>query len=728
MASNTDSLEQASAQTDDSIRLDPRQNHDDPLLDSLMIICKLHNIITSRNVLTAGLPLQANQLTLSAFPRAAQRAGLKARVLQRPLEKISALSLPAVVLLKNDQAAVLIGWDEQQRARLLPTETEGGEIVLEREVLAENYSGKTIFIQPGHEFDSQPTATIPRTKSWFKDTLKLSKFLYLDAVVASFIINVIAIATPLFVMNVYDRVVPNQATATLWVLAIGITIAFIFDLILKVLRGICLDLAGKKTDLIVSAALFERLLGMKMKARPNRVGGFTQHFQEYQSVRDFLSSLTLTALIDFPFTLLILLVIAIIGGPLAFIPLLCYPIALAANWMMQKPLLAQVEKTYRLSSERQAMLVETLTGLDAIKVNNAQSERQYQWEQIIGQLSRLELKVKSLSYIAVNFTAWIQQISGVLLIVAGVYSIIAGNLSMGGLIACYLLNRRAMMPIGQLCSLITRYQRAKMTKASIDRMMVLEQEVQEGEVPLKRETLSGAIEFRDVSFHYPQNQYMSLNGISLKIEPGEKVGIIGRSGSGKSSLAKLLVGFYQPDNGTILVDGIDARQLDVNDIRHNIGYAPQDIHLFSGTLRDNLLSGAGYIDDETMIRAATLAGVHEFARRHPSGYNMQVGERGMNLSGGQRQAVALARSLLLDPPILLMDEPTSSMDNTSEDLIKKALTPMVSNKTLLLVTHRASLLTLVDRLIILDNGKIIADGPKESVMNALKKGQIHAQR
>lgn len=728
MASNTDSLEQASAQTDDSIRLDPRQNHDDPLLDSLMIICKLHNIITSRNVLTAGLPLQANQLTLSTFPRAAQRAGLKARVLQRPLEKISALSLPAVVLLKNDQAAVLIGWDEQQRARLLPTETEGGEIVLEREVLAENYSGKTIFIQPGHEFDSQPTATIPRTKSWFKDTLKLSKFLYLDAVVASFIINVIAIATPLFVMNVYDRVVPNQATATLWVLAIGITIAFIFDLILKVLRGICLDLAGKKTDLIVSAALFERLLGMKMKARPNRVGGFTQHFQEYQSVRDFLSSLTLTALIDFPFTLLILLVIAIIGGPLAFIPLLCYPIALAANWMMQKPLLAQVEKTYRLSSERQAMLVETLTGLDAIKVNNAQSERQYQWEQIIGQLSRLELKVKSLSYIAVNFTAWIQQISGVLLIVAGVYSIIAGNLSMGGLIACYLLNRRAMMPIGQLCSLITRYQRAKMTKASIDRMMDLEQEVQEGEVPLKRETLSGAIEFRDVSFHYPQNQYMSLNGISLKIEPGEKVGIIGRSGSGKSSLAKLLVGFYQPDNGTILVDGIDARQLDVNDIRHNIGYAPQDIHLFSGTLRDNLLSGAGYIDDETMIRAATLAGVHEFARRHPSGYNMQVGERGMNLSGGQRQAVALARSLLLDPPILLMDEPTSSMDNTSEDLIKKALTPMVSNKTLLLVTHRASLLTLVDRLIILDNGKIIADGPKESVMNALKKGQIHAQR
>ena len=728
MASNTDPLEQVTSSTDNTIRHDPRQNHDDPLLDSLMIVCQLHNIVTSRNVLTGGLPLDEHRLTLSAFPRAAKRAGLKARVLQRPLEKITAISLPAIVLLKNDQAAVLIEWDDQQRARLLTTETEGGEIVLEREALAENYSGKTIFIQPGHEYDRQPTATIPRTRSWFKDTLKLSKFLYLDSVVASFIINVIAIATPLFVMNVYDRVVPNQATATLWVLAIGISIAFVFDLILKVLRGICLDIAGKKTDLIVSAALFERLLGMKMKERPQRVGGFTQQFQEYQSVRDFLSSFTLTALIDFPFTLLILLVIGIIGGPLALIPLLCYPIALGINWMLQRPLLEQVQKTYRLSTERQAMLVETITGLDAIKVNNAQSERQYQWEQIIGQLSKLELRVKSLSYLAVNLTAWIQKIAGVVMIVVGVYSIIAGNLSMGGLIACYLLNRRAMMPIGQLCSLITRYQRAKMTKATIDRMMDLDQEVQEDEVPLKRETLSGAIEFRDVTFHYPQNQYMSLNGISLKIEPGEKVGIIGRSGSGKSSLAKLLVGFYQPDEGTILIDGIDARQLDVHDVRHNIGYAPQDIHLFSGTLRDNLLSGASYVDEETMLRAATLAGVHEFARRHPSGYNMQVGERGMNLSGGQRQAVALARALLLDPPVLLMDEPTSSMDNTSEDLIKKALTPLVSNKTLLLVTHRASLLTLVDRLIILDNGKIIADGPKESVMTALKKGQIHAQR
>lgn len=709
-------------------RLDPRQSHDDPLLDALMIVCKLHNIGTSRNVLTAGLPLAAHTLTTETFPRAAGRAGLKARVVQRGLENITALSLPAILLLKNNQAAVLIGWDAQQRVRLLPSETEGGEITVSPETLAENYSGRVIFISPEHEFDAQPTATLPRTKAWFQDTLKLSKSLYLDAVVASFLVNLVALSAPLFVMNVYDRVVPNQATATLWVLAIGISIAFVFDFVLKILRGICLDLAGKKTDLVVSSALFERLLGMKMKLRPQRVGSFAQNFQEFQSIRDFLSSLTLTAFIDLPFTLLILLVIGIIGGPLVFIPLLAYPLALLVNWLIQRPLMSRVRKTYQLSNERQAMLVETLTGLDAIKINNAQSERQYQWEHLTGQLSKLELRVKSLSYVAVNFTAWLQQFSGVALIVAGVYIIIGGNLSMGGLIACYLLHRRAMMPIGQLCSLITRYQRARMTKATIDRMMDLEQEVQDDEVPLKRETLSGAIELRDVTFIYPGNQYASLSNVSLTIQPGEKVGIIGRSGSGKSSLAKLLVGFYQPDSGNVLIDGIDARQIDVHDLRHNIGYAPQDIHLFSGTLRENLVYGASYVDDETMLRVATLTGVHEFARRHPSGYNMQVGERGMSLSGGQRQAVALARALLLDPPVLLMDEPTSSMDNTSEDLIKKALAPVIANKTLLMVTHRASLLTLVDRLIIVDNGKIIADGPKESVMSALKKGQIHANR
>ena len=569
---------------------------------------------------------------------------------------------------------------------------------------------------------------MPRTKSWFKDTLKLSRFLYMDAVLASLLINLIALGTPLFTMNVYDRVVPNQATVTLWVLAVGICLAFVFDLILKMLRGICLDIAGKKSDLIISSTLFERIVGMEMKERPARVGSFAQNIHEFQSLRDFLSSLTLTTIIDLPFTLLLLIVIGIIGGALAWIPVLTLPIALLCSWALQKPVNAAVAKTMSLASERQALLIETLSSLDAIKVNNAQSERQFQWEQTLGSLSRLELRVKTLSSLASNLTGWFQQISGVVMIIVGVYMIIDGKLSMGGLIACYMLNGRALMPLGQLTGLIARYQQAKLTIKNTEKMMSLTQERRADENPLKREQLQGSIEFRDVDFSYPEQQNLSLHKINLTIQPSERIGIIGRSGSGKSSLSKLIVNLYQPSAGNLLIDGIDSRQLDVNDLRHSIGYVPQDIQLFNGTLRDNLLCGARYVDDETMLRAAELAGVNEFARLHPDGYNLQVGERGSQLSGGQRQAVALARALLLDPPLLLLDEPTSSMDNTSEEKIKHALAPCIAGKTLLLVTHRASMLSLVDRLIIVDKGRIIADGPKGVVMDALKKGQINASR
>ena len=700
----------------DEINFDQRELCDDPLLDSLMTICTLHGKASSRVSLTAGLPLRNNRLTLPVFPRAAARAGLRVRMLKRELGKINALSLPAILILKNNRTAVLFGWSENGQARLLTGDTNGGEIAVEPSVLAEEYSGITLFIQPIHQSERTKASLLPRTRTWFRDTLKLSRFLYVDAIVASFLINVIALCTPLFVMNVYDRVVPNQATSTLWVLAIGITVAFLFDLLLKTLRSRCLDIAGKKTDMI----------GMAIKARPARMGSFAQNIHEIQSLRDFLSSLTMATLIDMPFTLLMLLVIGVIGGPLVFIPLVAFPLALAVSWAIQKPLNQTIDDTMKLASERQAVLIETLSGLDAMKANNAQSERQYMWESTLVTLSKKELRVKTLSTLAVNFTAWLQQFSGVAMIVAGVYLIIEGQLSMGGLIACYMLNGRALVPMGQLSGLVTRYQQAKMTMKTTEDMMDLPQERQDDRPLVAREKLLGGITFQNVTFTYPGQKRPSLNNLSFTITPGERVGIIGRSGSGKSSLAKLIIGFYQPDSGEILLDGMDANQIDVNDVRHNIGYGPQDIHLFSGTLRENLISGASYVENEALLRASQQAGVHEFARKHPDGYNMQVGERGLNLSGGQRQAVMLARALLLEPPVLLLDEPTSSMDNTTEDSVRRALMDSIKGRTLLLVTHRASMLSLVDRLIIIDRGRIIADGPRENVLVALKKGQIHA--
>ena len=702
---------------------DPRARHDDPLLDSLLSLCALHQRPASRAMLSAGLPLPAQRLTAELLPRAAARAGLQGRWLQRPLRQIPAIALPALLLLKEGRAAILLAHEGEQ-ARLLLSESEGGEVRVALDLLEEDYSGEVFFAQPRHAFDQDRESLIPRTRSWFRDTLKRSRWLYIDAIAASVLINLIGLFAPFFVMNVYDRVVPNQAAATLWVLALGISGAFLFDLLLKTMRGLCLDLAGKKTDLIISASLFQRIVGMAMKMRPARVGSFAQHIHEFQVLRDFLASLTLTSLIDLPFTLLVLLVIAVLGGHLVWIPLLAFPLALGLGWLLQRPLAETMERTMALSAERQSSLIETLAGLDAVKVNNAESERQYLWEQTIGTLGRLELRARMLSSLALNLTGFIQQLAGVVTIVIGVYLIIAGELSMGGLIACYMLGSRALAPLGQLSGLLTRYQQARVTMASIDQLMELPQEREEQARGLNRPQLRGAIECRQLEFRYPQQQNAALSGIDLRITPGEKVGIIGRSGSGKSSLAKLLVGLYQADSGHLLVDGVDVRQLDVGDLRHNIGYVAQDIQLFSGSLRDNLVSGARYVEDELVLQAAELAGVHEFARLHPQGYEMPVGERGQLLSGGQRQAVALARALLLDPPILLLDEPTSALDNTGEERLKRRLKPFIADKTLVLVTHRTSLLSLVDRLVVIDRGCIVADGPKADVMDALKGGRI----
>lgn len=702
------------------------EQYDDPLLDSLLVLCSLHQRSASRATLVSGLPLPDHRLTLELLPRAAARAGLQGRLLQRSLEQIPDLALPALLLLESGHSAILLAVDTQAgSARIMPSESDGGEQVIPLEQLARHYSGQAFFAQPRHRFDIDRGELIPRTKSWFRDTLKRSRALYADALAASFIINLIGMCIPLFVMNVYDRVVPNQATATLWVLALGVSGAFIFDLVLKTLRGLCLDLAGKKTDLIISATLFERITGMSMANRPARVGSFAQSIHDFQSLRDFLSSLTLASLIDLPFTLLILLVIALIGGNMAWIPFLAFPLAALVGWLLQRPLAEVMERTMALSSERQSTLIETLSGLDAVKVNNAQSERQHLWEHTIGTLSRLELRARMLSSLAMNSTAFLQQMAGVITIVFGVYKIIDGDLSMGGLIACYMLGSRALAPLSQVSGLLTRYQQAKVTLNSVNQMMDLPQERQEQEKPLKRHQLKGAIEFRQVNFTYPEQEQPALRDVNLAIRPGEKIGIIGRSGSGKSSLAKLIIGLNQPESGSLLVDGMDVRQLDVSDLRQNIGYVPQDIQLFAGTLRDNLTSGARFVEDETILQAAERAGVHDFARLHPKGYELQVGERGLQLSGGQRQNVALARALLLDPPILLLDEPTSAMDNATEERIKRTLSEVSADKTLLLVTHRASMLSLVERLVIVDRGRIIADGPKESVMEALKKGHIN---
>ncbi|UVL25719.1 type I secretion system permease/ATPase [Pseudomonas donghuensis] len=709
-----------------SSAIDPRQSFDDPLLDGLLILCKLHGCTASRAGLSAGLPLPEQRLSLELLPRAAARAGLQARVLRRELGAISALNLPVLLLLKDGRCAVLRRWGDDGRALILPCEAEGGEQWVSRQELLEAYAGEALFARPRHELEDLRAPLMPRVNAWFRDTLKLSRWLYSDAILASLLINLLGLMVPLFVMQTYDRVVPNQATSTLWVLTAGLLIGTLFELTLRVVRAHLLDQAGKKTDLILSATLFERITGMSMKARPATVGGFAQSIHDFQGLREFLTAVTLTSVIDLPFVVLMLAVIGLLGGWLVVIPLIAFPLTILFALFIQVRLRDTVQKSLALGAVRQALLIETLGGLETLKACSAESERQYQWESTHGALTRLDAHARNLSAIATNGTLFIQQFCGMATIVAGVYTIIAGNLSVGALVASYMLGSRVLAPLGQIAGLITRYQQAQLTMRSTDALMALPQERQAGQQPLERTHLHGALDVNHVNFRYHGQNAAALNDINFSVKPGERIGIIGRSGSGKSTLARLLMGFYAPDEGQILLDNIDLRQLDIADLRHQLGYVAHDLPLLAGSLRDNLTLGARYVSDARMLEVAELTGVSELARQHPQGFDRPVGERGQLLSGGQRQAVLLARAMLLEPPIMILDEPTSHMDNSSEDQLRQRLHGWVQGKTLLLVTHRTSLLSLVDRLLVLDNGKIVADGPKDAVIDALRKGRVGA--
>ncbi len=703
---------------------DPRLDHDDPLLDGLLILCNLHNCSASRGSLSAGLPMPEQRLSPDLLPRAAARAGLQGRLLRRELNAISALNLPVLLVLKGGRCAVLREWRADGQALILPSEAEGGEQWVSRELLQAEYAGQALFARPRHELEDLRTPLVPRVEAWFRDTLKLSRWLYADAILASLLINLLGMMVPLFVMQTYDRVVPNQAISTLWVLSIGLLLGTMFELLLRVLRSHLLDVAGKKTDVVLSATLFERITGMSMIARPASVGGFAQSIHDFQGLREFLTAVTLTSIIDLPFALLMIVVIGLLGGWIVVIPLLAFPITIIFALIIQSRLRDTVQKSLALGAERQALLIETLSGLETLKACSAESERQHKWETTHGAMTRLDAHARNLSALATNGTLFLQQFSGMATIIAGVYLIIDGNLSVGALVASYMLGSRVMAPLGQIAGLITRYQQAQITMRSTDAMMSMPQERQAKQRPLERTQLKGALDMHKVSFTYPNASGPALVGASLHMQPGERIGIIGRSGSGKSTLARLIMGFYTPEEGQLLLDGLDLRQLDVADLRHQIGYVAHDLPLLSGSLRDNLTLGARYVSDARMLEVAEMTGVSELARQHPQGFERPVGERGQLLSGGQRQAVLLARALLLDPPILVLDEPTSAMDNASEEALKAKLQPWIQGKTVLLITHRTSMLSLVDRLVVLDNGQVMADGPKDAVIDALRKGRI----
>ncbi len=697
---------------------------DDPLLDCLIVLTAIFERPHSAEALTAGLPLVQNRITPELFIRAASRAGLAARIVKRPVAEISDLSLPCVLLLKDARACVLTALNGGKATVIVP-ETGHGTVELPQDQLAQRYTGYALFARPEYQFDARSEATdIRPTRNWFWGTLGRFWRIYMQVGLAAIFVNLFAIALPLFTMNVYDRVVPTKGQETLWVLVLGVGIIFAFEFLLRMLRSYFVDTAGRSADVIMASAVFQQVLGIRLDQRPQSAGAFAQQLREFESLRDFFTSATLVTLIDLPFVLLFIGVVAIIGGPVALVPLIAVPLIIGVGWFLQVPLNEVVTRTARESAQKHALLVESIVGLETIKGLGAEGRTQRNWERFVGMTAKSAQRARELSQFGQYFTGLVSQIVSVAVVVVGVYLIFEGHLTVGALIACTILTGRAMAPLTQVAALLTRFDQSMVSLKTIDKIMSLPVERPAGTQFVHRPVLRGAMEFRDVEFTYPNQPLPALDGVSFSIRPGERVAIIGKIGSGKSTIEKLILGFYQPQKGAIRIDGTDMKQIDPADLRRNIGYVPQDVFLFFGTVRENIAMGAPYADDAAILRAARIAGVDSFVARHPQGFDLQVGERGEALSGGQRQSIAIARALVRDPNIVILDEPTSAMDKGSEDWLIARLREILESKTLVLVTQRLSLLTLVERVIVMDSGKIVADGPRDKVLETLAKGQI----
>jgi len=696
-----------------------------PLLKCLLILSRVHGVNVSGSTLLAGLPLQREQLPPSLFERAARRAGFSSRLARRALSDINPSLLPVILLLNDSQACVLLAIEGDQATVVFP-DLPQTQVQLSLGDLAARYSGRVIYARPRLQFSAR-NADIHKTIKghWFWQVIKAHRGLYRDVLLAAFMINVFALAMPLFVMNVYDRVVPNFAIETLWVLASGVAIVLCADVCLKMVRAWFVDLAASRIDITLSAAIMARVLGMRMTERPTSVGSYAAGLQAFESVRNFIGSSVVVAFIDLPFVVLFSIIVGLLTSwwmvlPIAVGVLVCFLYAAAVQAKMHELSLSSMEA----SAYRNAVLVESLSGLETLKTLGAEGKMQNLWESTTVFLSRVTTKMRLLSGSVTNGAVWVQQLVAVAIIIVGVYLITQGELTQGGLIAAYMLSSRIMAPVGQSAALMMQYHQAATALESVDRIMSTPIERPEQAQWISRPRLDGRVEFNNVTFSYPQDERHALRDVSFSINPGEKVAILGRNGSGKTTIEKIIAGLYAPTAGRVLIDNIDINQLDPAQLRHNIGYVSQDVNLFLGSLRENITMADPRIDDERLLQVIELSGLGSFINAHPQGLSMPVGEHGELLSGGQRQAVAIARALVNDPPILLLDEPTGAMDHTSEEDLKRRLMQFAADKTMLVITHRNSLLAMVDRIIVIDGGKIVADGAKEQVVEALRQGRI----
>lgn len=711
-------------------------NKENSILDALTIFCKINGRPYSKESLIAGLPVENGRNTpvlfskrdsKALFSRAASKAGFKTKILKTKLNNLNPLTLPCILLIDNNkkadelEACILLGFDDEfKNVRLILPEASDVENLVPIEELEKNYFGFAILLKKELDFKENDTSSLSIKEShWLWGSVKIVRNVYRDVIIASLLINLFVLSTPMFTMNVYDRVIPNNATDTLWILAIGVVFIYIIDIVLKFLRSYFLETAAKKTDIIASSIIFEKVLDLKMSSVPNSVGSLANILKEFESIRGFLTSSTIALLIDIPFIFIFLITIYFIGGALVMVPISIIIMILIYTYYAKLKLSDSIKQSYDAGSNKNGVLIESLSSIETIKSLGATGYSQWKWEEATSKIADKSINSKMISASITTVTSFLVQINTVAMVIIGTYMITSNNLTMGGLIATIIISSRAISPMGQVSSLLSTFQHTKTTYEALNDIMNLPVEHPQGKKFVTRPEYRGKIDFRNVSFTYPNSDKETLSNVSFSIEPGEKVAIIGKIGSGKSTIQKLLVSLYHPSEGSILIDNIDIKQLDPSELRKNVAYVSQDVLLFDGTVKENIVYRTPNIDDDKILEAANISGVLDFVNKHPKGFDMPVGERGAFLSGGQKQAIAIARSILLPYPIVLFDEPTSSMDTSSENRFINNIRQYQNNKTVILVTHKTSLLKLVDRIIVVEDGKVILDGKKDLIINKL---------
>ena len=697
----------------------------DPLLSALQRVLEFHGIRRSAEALLSGLP-PAGTLTAETFVRAARLAGCHAEQSERSLDRIPDLAMPVVIEMRDGSASLLMSREATGGYSVATPETGADARIVDAATLGAMYVGRCYFIRPRQSPGGpSPGDPVPGAH-WLWGTLWRYRSYYAEAAAAAVLVNVLTLAGTFFVMNVYDRVIANQAYVTLWTLAIGVTLAIAFEFVARCLRGWLIDTAGRKADLVVGSRLFQQALAMRLELRPASPGAFASQLREFEAVRDFASSLTLVALTDLPFLLVFLAVIGAIAGPLVWVPVALLPVVVLATGAAQFPLARHVRENLRESSRRQGLLVESLASAETLKALRAEGLMQQRYEAACATAASTAMKSRVLTQVILNFCAAMQSLTTVAMIVWGTYLIDAGELSLGALIGAVMLASRSLAPVGNLAALAVRYQQARSALRTLDEVMSRPVDRDPRRDYLQLPSPTGALQLRGANFGYSDQRPLVLRDLDWSLAAGERVGVIGRIGGGKSTLLRVLCGLHRPLSGQVLLDGLDLNQLDPADVRRHVAYVGQDAQLLQGSLRENLKAGAPRVDDARMVEVSRATGLDSLAALDARGYDMEIGEGGRGLSGGQRQLVALTRALLAEPRVLLLDEPTSAMDNATEQRAMRAVLELSPGCTLVLVTHKHTLLGLVDRVAVIDAGRCVADGPRAAVLQALVDGRVRS--